>query len=59
MLREKLTKAHESPGKAVKHCRGVAVEMRGYWFRREREDQNVAEDKPDAEITAPFIPVTF
>lgn len=41
MFTGKLTKAHESPGKAVKHCRRVTVQMRSYWFSREREDQKV------------------
>lgn len=59
MFTEKLTKAHESPGKAVKHCRRVTEQMRSYWFRREREDQKVAEDKRDTEITSLFTPVIF
>lgn len=54
MFTEKLTKAHESPGKAVKHCGRVTVQMRSYWFRREKEDQKVAEDTRDTEITSLF-----
>lgn len=52
MFTEKLTKAHESPGKAVKHCRRVTVQMRSYWFRRKRDDQKVAEGKNDSKITS-------
>lgn len=36
MFTEKPTKAHESPGTAVKHCCRVTVQMRSYWCRRKQ-----------------------